>query len=331
MKPMGPIPPWFGAENGMLLIGGCGAASLVDEAGDTPLFAYDMNIIQAQVRRFRDAMPAAVHLHYAVKANPFAPLLARMALQVDGFDIASGGELEMALEADMAPERISFAGPGKRNDELSAAIFAGATINLESEGEARRALAAADATGKRPRLAIRVNPDFDLKGSGMRMGGGAKPFGVDTDRAAALARTVIDAGADWRGWHIFAGSQNLDPLAIIETQAATIALATRSWLWPLMPRSLPTMCAEITRCAGLTDDTTTELDAAEPDATAVTTLSPMLSRSSASTCDHTPPTSSRLRVLISALNGTPENVAARSSDSGFSKMKPRSTLSLSVK
>ncbi|ETI64154.1 diaminopimelate decarboxylase [Sphingobium sp. C100] len=227
MKPMGPIPPWFGAENGMLLIGGCGAASLVDEAGDTPLFAYDMNIIQAQVRRFRDAMPAAVHLHYAVKANPFAPLLARMALQVDGFDIASGGELEMALEAGMAPERISFAGPGKRNDELSAAIFAGATINLESEGEARRALAAADAIGKRPRLAIRVNPDFDLKGSGMRMGGGAKPFGVDTDRAAALARTVIDAGADWRGWHIFAGSQNLDPLAIIETQAATIALAAR--------------------------------------------------------------------------------------------------------
>jgi diaminopimelate decarboxylase len=227
MKPMGPIPPWFGAENGMLLIGGCGAASLVDEAGDTPLFAYDMNIIQAQVRRFRDAMPAAVHLHYAVKANPFAPLLARMALQVDGFDIASGGELEMALEAGMAPDRISFAGPGKRNDELSAAIFAGATINLESEGEARRALAAADATGKRPRLAIRVNPDFDLKGSGMRMGGGAKPFGVDADRAAVLARTVIDAGADWRGWHIFAGSQNLDPLAIIETQAATIALAAR--------------------------------------------------------------------------------------------------------
>ncbi len=227
MKPMGPIPPWFGAENGMLLIGGCGAASLVDEAGDTPLFAYDMNIIQAQVRRFRDAMPAAVHLHYAVKANPFAPLLARMALQVDGFDIASGGELEMALEAGMAPDRISFAGPGKRNDELSAAIFAGATINLESEGEARRALAAADAIGKRPRLGIRVNPDFDLKGSGMRMGGGAKPFGVDTDRAAALAHTVIDAGADWRGWHIFAGSQNLDPLAIIETQAATIALAAR--------------------------------------------------------------------------------------------------------
>ena len=227
MKPTGPIPSWFAAEEGMLLIAGCGAAALVDEAVDTPLFAYDMNIVEAQVRRFRQAMPDGLHLHYAIKANPFAPLLARMVGQVDGFDIASGGELEMALAAGMAPDRISFAGPGKRDDELEAAIFAGATINLESEGEGRRALAVADRLGKTPRLAVRVNPDFDLKGSGMRMGGGAKPFGVDADRAAELARSMIDAGAEWRGWHIFAGSQNLDPLAIIETQSATIALAAR--------------------------------------------------------------------------------------------------------
>lgn len=227
MKPMGPIPAWFAQEEGMLLIGGCGAASLVDEAGDTPLFAYDMGIVEAQVRRFRTAMPQALHLHYAIKANPYAPLLARMGTQVDGFDIASGGELDMALSAGMAPDRISFAGPGKRNDELEAAIFAGVTINLESEGEGRRALGVADKLGKAPRLAVRVNPDFDLKGSGMRMGGGAKPFGVDADRAAALARAMIAGGADWRGWHIFAGSQNLDPLAIIETQTATIALAAR--------------------------------------------------------------------------------------------------------
>ncbi|MBH1999019.1 MAG: pyridoxal-dependent decarboxylase, exosortase A system-associated [Sphingomonadaceae bacterium] len=227
MKPMGPIPPWFGGEEGMLLVGGCGAASLVDEAGDTPLFAYDMGIVDAQVRRFRDAMPDALHLHYAIKANPYAPLLAHMVGQVDGFDIASGGEMDMALAAGMAPDRISFAGPGKRDDELRAAIFAGVTINLESEGEGRRALAAAAQVGKTPRLAVRVNPNFDLKGSGMRMGGGAKPFGVDAERAAMLARAMIDGGADWRGWHIFAGSQNLDPLAIIETQAATIALAAR--------------------------------------------------------------------------------------------------------
>ncbi len=227
VKPMGPIPPGFEAEGGMLLIGGCGAAALADEAGDTPLFVYDMALVRARVSMLREAMPDGLHLHYAIKANPFPPLLAAMTELVDGFDIASGGELKHALEAGMKADAISFAGPGKRDDELRAAIQAGVTINLESEGEAERALRIGEAVGVTPRLAVRVNPDFDLKGSGMKMGGGAKPFGVDADRAAALARQVIDAGADWRGWHIFAGSQALDAAAIIETQAATLGLAAR--------------------------------------------------------------------------------------------------------
>lgn len=227
MKPMGPVPPFFEGEEGMLLIGGCGAASLVDEAGDTPLFVYDMAIVERQVRDLREAMPPQLSVHYAVKANPYPALLERMARLVDGFDVASGGELVRALEAGMDAVHVSFAGPGKRDDELIAAIDAGVTLNLESEGEARRALAIADKRGRTPRLAVRVNPDFDLKGSGMRMGGGAKPFGVDADRAAGLARSLIDAGVDWRGWHIFAGSQALDAGALIETQAATVALAAR--------------------------------------------------------------------------------------------------------
>lgn len=227
MKPMGPIPPCFEGEDGMLLIGGCGAASLIEEAGDTPLFVYDLGVIKAQVTLFRAVMPGEVSLHYAIKANPYAPLLERMAGLTDGFDIASGGEMEMALRAGMPPEKVSFAGPGKRDDELRAAIMSGVTLNLESEGEAARALALAGTLGKTPRLAIRVNPDFDLRGSGMRMGGGAKPFGVDAERAGALARQVIAAGADWRGFHIFAGSQALDADAIIETQQATVALAAR--------------------------------------------------------------------------------------------------------
>jgi len=226
-KPMGPIPPDFASEEGMLLIGGRGAAALADEAGDTPLFVYDAGIVRARVAALRAAMPADLGIHYAVKANPFAPLLSLMSGLVDGFDIASAGELSAALEAGVAPERISFAGPGKRDDELDAAIAAGVTLNLESEGEAERALAIAARRGVRPRLAVRVNPDFELKGSGMRMGGGARPFGVDADRAAALAQRVIAAGADWRGWHIFVGSQALDADAIIAAQAATVALAAR--------------------------------------------------------------------------------------------------------
>ena len=223
-KPMGAIPEGFTAEDGMLLIGGRRADALVEQAGDTPLFVYDLARITAQVRRFRTACPG-VSLHYAIKANTYAPILRHLSKLVDGLDVASAGEMDAALASGTEAGEISFAGPGKRDDELAAAIEAGVTLNLESEGEAERALAIGRARGRTPRLAIRVNPDFEIKGSGMRMGGGAKPFGVDAARVPALIRKVIDGGAAWRGLHIFAGSQALSSESLIEAQRATVALA----------------------------------------------------------------------------------------------------------
>jgi diaminopimelate decarboxylase len=174
----------------------------------------------------RAALPEGVAIHYAVKANPHSDVVARVAEMVDGLDIASGGELTTVRS--VAPDaHVSFAGPGKRDAEIEAAIVAGVTLNLESEGEAARALAIAERLGTTPKLAVRVNPDFVLKGSGMKMGGGAAAFGIDADRVPALVRTLIAAGADWRGFHIFAGSQALDSEAIAATQAATVALAAR--------------------------------------------------------------------------------------------------------
>ncbi|MFM5949760.1 MAG: pyridoxal-dependent decarboxylase, exosortase A system-associated [Novosphingobium sp.] len=227
MKPLGPIPSGFGVIDGQLAIAGRKATDLVAEAGSTPLFVYSRQHLERRVAELRAAMPERLALHYAVKANPFVPVLQAMDGLVDGFDIASGGELGIVQSAGIDPARISFAGPGKRVDELEAAIAAGATINLESEGEAVRALEAGSRLGITPRLAIRVNPDFDLKGSGMKMGGGAKQFGVDAERVPAMARQVIASGAEWRGFHIFAGSQALDAAAIIETQTQTLELAAR--------------------------------------------------------------------------------------------------------
>ena len=225
-KAIGPIPPYFNAdERGMLCVGGKPADALIAEAGDTPLFVYDAGVIAKRVAELRAAMPEALAIHYAIKANSFAPLLQRMVDLVDGFDVASGGELAMALKAGMEPYEISFAGPGKRDAELEAAIQAGATLNLESENEARRAFVIGDQLGITPRLAVRVNPDFDLKGSGMRMGGGAKPFGIDANRVPALVKEIVATGAVFRGFHIFAGSQALDAGALIETQGATVTLA----------------------------------------------------------------------------------------------------------
>jgi len=225
MKPIGPIPPEFlGKER--LVLAGRTATEWIDLAGATPLFVYDFSIVAARIGRLRSALPNGIDIHYAIKANPFAPLVREIAPLVDGLDVASAGELRQALDVKPAAA-ISFAGPGKRDAELEGAILAGATLNVESEGEAARALAIGNRTGVTPRLAVRVNPDLELRGSGMRMGGRASPFGVDAGRAAALARTILAAGANWRGWHIFAGSQSLDTAAIIETQAATLALAAR--------------------------------------------------------------------------------------------------------
>jgi len=225
MKPLGPIPAGFDAIGGELAIGGQTASALTDRAGATPLFVYSRTLLERRVAELRAAMPERLGINYAIKANPFAPVLQLMLGLVDGFDIASGGELAMAQAAGIDPAKISFAGPGKRDAELEAAIVAGATLNMESAGELRRALAIGEQLGVTAKLALRVNPDFELRGSGMKMGGGAKPFGIDQDQVPALAKELIAAGAEWRGLHIFTGSQSLDTGAIIEAQGNVLTLA----------------------------------------------------------------------------------------------------------
>ena len=137
MKPMGSIPPGFStSESGRLSIGGEDVETLVARAGDTPLFVYDFSLIRAKIASLKEALPPAVAVHYAIKANPMPELVAAISPLVDGLDIASEGELRTALAA--GAQHISFAGPGKRDRELKAAISAGITLNLESEGEAVR-------------------------------------------------------------------------------------------------------------------------------------------------------------------------------------------------
>ena len=222
MKALGPIPAGFEADaQGALLIGGWDAEVLVGEAGGTPLFVYDGRRVADQVARFRAAFPD-VALHYAVKANPYGPLLEAMAALVDGFDVASAGELGRVAHLGLP---ISFAGPGKREQELETAIRAGVTVNVESEGEAERALATCSREGLTAKLAVRVNPPFGLKGSGQKMGGLPSQFGIDHNRVPALVRRMVEAGAEWQGLHIFAGSQALRADALIELQRDTVALA----------------------------------------------------------------------------------------------------------
>ncbi|MCF6261483.1 MAG: pyridoxal-dependent decarboxylase, exosortase A system-associated, partial [Gammaproteobacteria bacterium] len=146
---------------------------------------------------------------------------------VDGFDLASGGEMHVALDTGMSADNISFAGPGKSEREIASAIAAGVTLNLESATELETAARLGEKQGIKPRVAVRVNPDFELKSSGMKMGGGPKQFGIDAEQVPAVLKCIGELALNFQGFHIFSGSQNLRPEAIIEAQEKTFALAYR--------------------------------------------------------------------------------------------------------
>ncbi len=210
-----------------LQIGGKPLSQLAEQIGSTPFYAYDRRLITARVAELRAALPADVHLHYAIKANPMPAVVQHLAEMVDGFDVASVGELKTALNTIMQPEKISLAGPGKTEKALRQAAEAGIVVNLESEREMEILARIGTSLGLRPKAAIRVNPDFELKSSGMKMGGGPKQFGVDAEKIPAMLSRMKELALEFYGFHIFSGSQNLRADAIMEAQRNTLDLARR--------------------------------------------------------------------------------------------------------
>ena len=214
----------FSSRDDCLQIGGMSLKRLVQRVGRTPFYAYDRQRITDRIALLRQHLPAEVHLHYAMKANPMPAVVQHMAGLVDGLDVASAGEMKIALDTPMPPRQISFAGPGKADQELSCAIAAGIIVNMESEQEMERIANLGNHLGIRPKVAVRVNPDFELKSSSMKMGGGAKPFGVDAERVPAMLAQMAKLELDFEGFHIFSGSQNLKVAAIQESHEKTLQL-----------------------------------------------------------------------------------------------------------
>lgn len=217
----------FATCDGRLCVGGMAVDRLAERVGGTPFFAYDRALLTDRVALLRDTLPAGIDLSYAVKANPMPAVVQHLSGLVDSLDVASALEMQVALDTPTPPERVSFAGPGKTTMELRQAVAAGITIELESAGEARRVRDVADALGIRPRVAVRVNPDFEVKSSGMRMGGGPQQFGVDAEAVPALLADLAAADLDILGFHVFAGSQNLRADLLAEAQRKTVDLVLR--------------------------------------------------------------------------------------------------------
>lgn len=212
---------WAVAE-GRLMSGGEPLSALARRIG-TPCYVYARAAVDARIGELRARLPRGLNLLYAVKANPLPALLAHVAPRVDGFDIASGGELARALAAGMAGRRLSFAGPGKTDDELAQAAAAGALIVLESVEEARRLARLAGSL--QPRVALRINPPFELAPASARMGGGARKFGIDSETMPQALTDIARLPLAFEGFHCYAGSQCLDAAAIVAAQRMTLDLA----------------------------------------------------------------------------------------------------------
>lgn len=217
----------FPVADGELIVGGLPLSRLAARVGRTPFYAYDRGLLAERVAELRAVLPVGVKLHYAMKANPMPALVGFMAGRVDGIDVASGGELKVALDAGADPREVSFAGPGKSDMELRQAVAAGILVNVESFREIGLLDGISRELGLPARVAIRVNPDFELKSSGMKMGGGPKQFGIDAEEVPAALAEIGQAGLAFEGFHLFAGSQNLRHEAIVEAQCKAYELALR--------------------------------------------------------------------------------------------------------
>jgi len=210
-----------------LQFGGLDVRQLADRAGRTPFFAYDRGAIETRVRELRSLLPSAMHLHYSIKANPMPAVIHCLAGRIDGFDVASAQEMALALDAGTSPAAIGFAGPGKSHDDLRRAVASGVNVHVESETQLRLVTALGWELGVQPSVALRVNPDFQVGHSGMRMGGRAAPFGVDADQVPALLRELDAREVALAGFHIFWGSQCLHAGTIIEAQRQSANLILR--------------------------------------------------------------------------------------------------------
>lgn len=215
----------FDVIDNCLAVDGRKITDIAAEIGRTPFYLYSRTLIDQRLKKLRGIIPAAVELHYAIKANPMPAVVQHITPQVDGLDVASQREMEVALATGMAPHNISFAGPGKTPEELAAAVAAGITLNCESPTELRRLVETGHKLGKRPQVAIRVNPDFELKASGMKMSGGPKQFGIDAEQVPEILRQMKTMDLDFQGFHIFSGSQNLNGESIADAQRKSLALA----------------------------------------------------------------------------------------------------------
>jgi diaminopimelate decarboxylase len=209
-------------------LGGADPAELAGRFG-TPFYAYDLDVVDRQVAALRAALPERFDVAYAVKANPSLGVVAALAGLGLGADVASGGELETAVRAGVAPSSIVVTGPGKTDAELTRAVRLGVrAVTVESPGELRRLEAIAAGERRVTPVLLRAAVGREARLERVRLVGddGAGKFGMDRDDLVASARHAT--ASPWLeplGLHAFGASNVLDVDQLASHIERTVAAA----------------------------------------------------------------------------------------------------------
>ena len=212
-----PAMSHFTRQGSVLCVAGKPVTEWAAEADATPVFVYDSSVVKKQIKLLREHLPGGMKISYAIKANPYAPLVEKISAWVDGFDVASLQELDLALNQNIDAAQISFAGPGKSLSGLRRAIESGVIINVESTTEIQRCVDIGQTLGIRPKVCIRLNPGLDVRASGMKMSSAeGSPFGIDFEQLPAILRDFPVQALELLGFHVYGCSQQLDASILLE-------------------------------------------------------------------------------------------------------------------
>ncbi|MHB1110424.1 MAG: type III PLP-dependent enzyme [Devosia sp.] len=219
----------FSVIEGVLQIGGCSIGELARRFG-TPLFVYDGGVVRRTYRGLAAALAGFAGIHYSIKANPARAVVSLLLSEGAGIEIASVGEYRSARAAGAAPERMLFAGPGKRMAELEEIIAGGiGEIHLESYEEIERVSRIGSRAGRPVPVAVRINPVAAAQGGAMRMGGKPTPFGFDEEEMETALRAIAASKhLDLAGVHLYSGTQILDSAVLLAQWRHGIDVAARA-------------------------------------------------------------------------------------------------------
>ncbi len=214
----------FQTDGPDLLIGGVTVREITAKTA-TPAYIYDAALMRRTYRQLAAALDGFATIHYSVKANPNPQVIKVFVEEGAGVEIASVGEYRAALAAGVAPEKILFAGPGKRVRELEEVLVGGiGEIHIESFEEIERL----KVIGKPVRCSLRINPVPTVQAGAMRMGGKPTAFGFDEENLQAALDAVSNVETiDLVGVHVYGGTQILDEAALLEQWRHAIGIASR--------------------------------------------------------------------------------------------------------